>query len=146
MPQISRRVLFPLVYCWPYCSVWPLWMSDLELTSLLIDSCPIWRELKWSHSVVSNSLWHHGLEPTRLLGPWDFPGMNAGVSCHSLLQGNLPDPGIEPRSSYIVSRCFTVWATREAPYLRYITNLNVMWILWTTLTAESVLNIISSSV
>ena len=28
----------------------------------------------------------HGLEPTRLLCPWDFPGKNIGVGCHFLLQ------------------------------------------------------------
>ena len=28
----------------------------------------------------------HGLQPTRLLGPWDFPGMNTGVGCRFLLQ------------------------------------------------------------
>ena len=33
-----------------------------------------------------------------LLRPWDSPGKNIGVGCHFLLQGNLPDPGIEPRS------------------------------------------------
>ena len=27
---------------------------------------------KWSHSVVSNSSQPHGLQPTRLLRPWDF--------------------------------------------------------------------------
>ena len=27
---------------------------------------------KWSGSVMSNSLWPHGLQPTRLLRPWDF--------------------------------------------------------------------------
>ena len=36
--------------------------------------------------------------PGRLLHPWDSPGKNTGVGCHSLLQGNLPDPGIEPGS------------------------------------------------
>ena len=30
--------------------------------------------------------------------PWDSPGKNTGVGCHFLLQGDLPDPGIEPRS------------------------------------------------
>ena len=25
----------------------------------------------------------HGLQPTRLLCPWDFPGKNTGVGCHS---------------------------------------------------------------
>ena len=29
------------------------------------------------------------------LCPWDSPGKNPGVGSHSLLQGNLPDPGIE---------------------------------------------------
>ena len=35
--------------------------------------------------------------PTRLLCPWDFPGKGTRVGGHFLLQGNLPDPGIEPR-------------------------------------------------
>ena len=33
---------------------------------------------KWSRSVVSNSLRPHGLQPTRLLYPWDFPGPDYG--------------------------------------------------------------------
>ena len=41
---------------------------------------------KWSHSVVSDSSWPHGLQPTRLLRPWDFPGKSTGVGCHCLLQ------------------------------------------------------------
>ena len=43
-------------------------------------------ERKWSHSVVSNSLWPHGLQPSRLLCPWDSPGKSTGVGCHFLLQ------------------------------------------------------------
>ena len=27
----------------------------------------------------------HGLQPTRLLHPWDFPGKSTGVGCHCLL-------------------------------------------------------------
>ena len=38
-----------------------------------------------SHSVLSNSLRSHGLEPTRLLCPWDSPGKNTGVGCHFFL-------------------------------------------------------------
>ena len=38
------------------------------------------------------------MEPARFLCPWDFPGKNTGVGYHFLLQGNLPDPGIEPES------------------------------------------------
>ena len=40
---------------------------------------------KWSHSVVSDPLRPHGLQPTRLLHPWDFPGKSTGVGCHYLL-------------------------------------------------------------
>ena len=40
-----------------------------------------------SRSVVSNSWQPHGLQPTRLLCPRDFPGRNTGVGCHFLLQG-----------------------------------------------------------
>ena len=28
----------------------------------------------------------HGLQPTRLLCPWDFPGKSTGVGCHRLLR------------------------------------------------------------
>ena len=41
---------------------------------------------KWSRSVVSDSEQPHGLQPTRLLRPWDFPGKSTGVGCHRLLR------------------------------------------------------------
>ena len=41
---------------------------------------------KWSRSVVSDPLRPHGLQPTRLLRPWDFPGRSTGVGCHCLLR------------------------------------------------------------
>ena len=34
---------------------------------------------------MSNSLRPHGLQPTRLLHPWDFPGNSTGVGYHCLL-------------------------------------------------------------
>ena len=51
-----------------------------------------------SHSVVSDSLRPHGLQPTELLCPWDFPGKNTGVGCYFLLQGDIPNPRIKPKS------------------------------------------------
>ena len=41
---------------------------------------------KWSHSVLSDSSWPPGLQPTRLPHPWDFQDKNTGVGCHFLLQ------------------------------------------------------------
>ena len=40
----------------------------------------------YRHSVMPDSLWPHGLQPTRLLRPWDFPGKSTGVGWHFLLQ------------------------------------------------------------
>ena len=40
----------------------------------------------WVTSVVSDSVWPHRWQPTRLCRPWDSPGKNNGVGCHFLLQ------------------------------------------------------------
>ena len=40
---------------------------------------------KWSRSVMSDSSRPRGLQPTRLLCLWDFPGKSTGVGCHCLL-------------------------------------------------------------
>ena len=37
-------------------------------------------------SVVSDSMWSHRRQPTRLPWTWDSPDKNAGVGCHFLLQ------------------------------------------------------------
>ena len=48
---------------------------------------------KWKVKVKSLSrvrlLQPHGLQPTRLLSPWDFPGKSTGVGCHCLLHSAL---------------------------------------------------------
>ena len=48
---------------------------------------------KWSesHSVMSNSLWPHGL-----YSPWNSPGQNTGVDSSSLLQWIFPNQGSNP--------------------------------------------------
>ena len=43
-------------------------------------------------SVVSDSLWPHGLKPGRPLCPWNPPGKNPGVGCHFLLHTET-EPG-----------------------------------------------------
>ena len=40
----------------------------------------------WVASVVSDSVWPHRRQPTRLPRPWESPGKNPGVGCHFLLQ------------------------------------------------------------
>ena len=47
---------------------------------------------KWSRSVMSDPQQPHGLQPSMLLQPWDFPGKCTGVGCHCLLQCLLQKP------------------------------------------------------
>ena len=55
-------------------------------------------------SVVSNSLWPHGLYSL-----WNSPGQNTGVGGLSLLQKIFPT-----QVSHTAGGFFTSWATREA--------------------------------
>ena len=65
-----------------------LGFSRQEHWSGLPFPSPMHESEKWkgSRSVVSDSSRPHGLQPTRLLHPWDFPGKSTGVGCHRLLQ------------------------------------------------------------
>ena len=49
-----------------------------------------------SHCSILDSFVTYGLQPTRLLSLWDFPGKNTGVGCHFLLQGIFPTQGLNP--------------------------------------------------
>ena len=67
----------------------------------------MWSESE-SHSVVSNSLWPHGLYSS-----WNPPGQNTRVSSLSLLQGNLPYPGIKPGSPALQADSFPTELIRK---------------------------------
>ena len=60
---------------------------------------------KWSHWVMSNSQRPRGLQPTRLLRPWDFPGKSTGVGCHCLLRANTSETisCVRKRSTFVTS-------------------------------------------
>ena len=72
-----------------------LWMIMLECDVFErnpVSACPplcfcCHDACMYAHSLQScPTLRPHGLQPTRLLHPWDSPGKNTGVSCHFLLQ------------------------------------------------------------
>ena len=52
----------------------------------------------FSHSVMSDSLLPHGLEPARLLCPWGFSRQEHWSGLPYSPPVHLPKPGIEPRS------------------------------------------------
>ena len=68
-----------------------------------------WNDESESGSVVSNSLWLHGL-----YSPWNSPGQNTGVGSLSLLQGIFPTHGSNP-GFHIAGGFFTSWATKGSP-------------------------------
>ena len=60
---------------------------------------PFSRGSSQSESEVAQScptMQPHGLQPTRLLYPWDIPGKSTGVGCHFFLQGIFPSQGSDP--------------------------------------------------
>ena len=83
---------------------------------------------KWNRSVVPDSWWPHGLQPTRLFRPWDFQGKSTGVGCHCLLRsahyrlckngGRLPciDLNGIPRGGASRSRCKVKFLKQGAGY------------------------------
>ena len=84
----------PRVY--PLIQTIPLKTAQL-LSCLTHPSSPV-----LSHSVLSDSLRPHGLQPTRLLCPWNSPGRNTGVGCHFLLQGIFPTQGSNSRLLHLL--------------------------------------------
>ena len=74
---------------------------------------------KWKVKVKSIScaqlLATHGLQPTRLLYPWDFPGKSTGVGCHCFLR--LQDDVFTKQKLFLkgftsgskISRAFKLW-------------------------------------
>ena len=45
---------------------------------------------------LSNSVWCYGLQPARLLCPWNSPGKSTRLRCHTLLQRIFPTQGLNP--------------------------------------------------
>ena len=71
------------------------------------SSLNVWTGESESCSVVSDSLWPHGL-----YSPWNSPGQNTGVGSLSLLQGIFPTQGTT-QVSCIAGGFFTSWARRN---------------------------------
>ena len=83
--------------------------QQLLLTTKLSHD-PIFFMLLFSCSVAS--LYHlHGLQPARLLCPWNFPRQEYWSELLFPSPGNLPDPRIEPMSPALAGR----FSTAEPP-------------------------------
>ena len=66
------------------------------MVSINICRINVWNRF-WLASVMSDSLWPYGQQPTTLFCPWNSPGKNMGVDFHAILQGNFLTQGSNPR-------------------------------------------------
>ena len=78
-----------------------------------------------SHSVMSSSLQPYGLQPIRLLCPWDYPGKNTGVGCPFLSRGSS-----QPRDRTKVSctSCIGRWILYHCDKILYYLAIRVSWV------------------
>ena len=78
----SKKITFTLSFLFLNLLFWKIWVNHLpsppnKATNIFTDQVA---------SVVSDSVWPHRRQPTRLCHPWDSLGKNTGVGCHFLLQ------------------------------------------------------------
>ena len=69
------------------------------VTQLCLTLCNIYIYVYCCCSVTKSCLTllqPYELQSARLLHPWNFPGKNTGVSCHSLLQRIFPTQALNP--------------------------------------------------
>ena len=106
----TREVLFPTLYVLIFknwlCYFQASWyIFSRYVTVLTVLSC----------SVMSDSLQPYGLQPTRLLYPWDCPSKITGVDCHFLLRGPSPPGIVHTSTAYpALQQILYHWATRGA--------------------------------
>ena len=67
-------------------------VAQLQLI-LWMGNSSVWH-VSVSPQVVSDSLYHDGLQPSRLHCPWNFLGKNSGMGGHSLLQRIFQTQGL----------------------------------------------------
>ena len=67
-------------------SSWPRYRTQVSCIGRWILHHLNTREAPMLCYAMSDSVWPHRQQPTRLPHPWDSPGKNTGVGCHFLLQ------------------------------------------------------------
>ena len=80
-----------------------------------------------SCSVKSHSLQPHGLQPTMLLCPQDFPGKSTGVGCHFLLQRIFPTQGLNLGLLHCRQMLYHLNHQEEVPFPPYPPSIYYLW-------------------
>ena len=119
------RVCEALEHCWFPWASWgdpqlrcPLWASFLTGPWVRTHACACMR------AVVSDSLLPYGLQPTRLLCLWDYPGKSTRVDCCILFQEIFPTRGSNLRLLH--------WQVDSLP-LCHLGSPGVTWKVYNTM-------------
>ena len=149
------------------CSGWPLPSPgdfpnpgvDTRSPTLQADSLPSEKSVQFSHSVMSESLWPHGLQNARLLSPspnpraysnsclssrWCHPTISSSVIPYSSCIQSLPASG-----SFLMSRLFassgkSIGASSVLPMnIQYWFPLG--WIGWLSLPSKGLSRVLSNT-
>ena len=114
-------------------------------------------------TVMSDSMRHHGLQPARLHCPWGFSNQEYWSRLPCSLTGELPNPGIEPRSPALQADSllseppgkpgppgrflylFFLW--KEMPFLSFVIRISISLniLLWKILIEKSWKNYVSTT-
>ena len=86
-----------------------------------------WEPASESRSVVSDSL-----RPHELYSPWISPRQNTGVGSRSPSPGDLPNPGIEPRSPVLGSNSLPTGPPRKPSKNTGVGSLSLLQRLFLT--------------
>ena len=103
---------------------------------------------------MSNSVWPHRWQSTRLHCPWDSPGKNTGVGCHFLLQCMKVKSESKVAQSYLIlsdpvdcslpgcsihgilQARVLEWGAIASPYTCMSSTLKLTYVIFTTLWAN----------
>ena len=120
------------------------------------------QSVQFSHSVISNSLWPHGLQHARPLCPSPTPGAcsNSGQSswwCHPTISSSIvpifsclqsfPASGSFPRSQFFTSggQSIAVSASASVPPMNIQDWFPLGWTGWTSLQSKELSRVFSNT-
>ena len=90
------------------------WILVWESFFICLSICCCCLVLKSCQTLLQS----HGLWPSRLFCPWDFPGNNTRMGCHFLLQGIFLTQGL--------NLCFLYWQVNSLP----LSHLGSFYLTW----------------
>ena len=101
IPQFKKQKTIFVTFCLKLIQILlHVYFTTTKMEKMNIHTHPRYKSTSVAGTVESEScsVTSNSSRPHRLYSPWNSPGQNTTVGSRSHLQGDLPNPGIEPRS------------------------------------------------